>query len=48
MRLVCAASVDAMITNYPDRGKKIAEEYSNGKLTPELVQLLRNKEMAAL
>lgn len=48
MRLVCAARVDAMITNYPDRGKKIAEEYSNGKLTPELVQLLRNKEMAAL
>ena len=27
MRLVCAARVDAMITNYPDRGKKIAEEY---------------------
>lgn len=48
MRLVCAARADAMITNYPDRGKKIAEEYSDGKLTPELVKLLRHKEMAAL
>lgn len=48
MRLVCAARADAMITNYPDRGKKIAEEYSDGKLTPELVKLLKHKEMAAL
>lgn len=29
-------------------GKKIAEEYSDGKLTPELVKLLKHKEMAAL
>ena len=48
MRLVCAARADAMITNYPGRGKKIAEEYSDGKLTPELVKLLKHKEMAAL
>lgn len=48
MRLVCAARADAMITNYPDRGKKIAEEYSDGKLTPELVKLLKHKEMAAV
>ena len=30
------------------KGKKIAEEYSDGKLTPELVKLLKHKEMAAL
>lgn len=47
MRLVCAARADAMITNYPPR-QKIAEEYSDGKLTPELVKLLKHKEMAAL
>ncbi len=38
------ASVDAMITNYPDLGKKIAAEYWNGTLEPELVRALRTKE----
>lgn len=29
MRFVCEQKIDAMITNYPDRGKRIAAEYSH-------------------
>lgn len=44
MRMVCEMQVDAMITNYPDLGKKIAAEYTDGKLQPELVLALQEKE----
>lgn len=44
MRMVCERQVDALITNYPDRGKAIAAEYDGGKLMPELVRLLRERE----
>lgn len=47
MRSVCEKQVDAMITNYPDLGKKIAAEYSNGKLMPELVRAMRDKGMVS-
>lgn len=46
MRMVCEAQVDAMITNYPDMGKKIAEEYCDGKLMPELVRAIRERGQA--
>lgn len=44
MRLVCEQQVDAMITNYPDRGRRVAAEYIDGKLTPELVRVIKNRE----
>ena len=44
MRMVCEQQVDAMITNYPDRGKEIAAEYIDGKLTHELVRVIHNQE----
>lgn len=44
MRMVCELQVDAMITNYPDRGKEIAAEYIDGKLTHELVRVIHNQE----
>lgn len=44
MRGVCELQVDAMITNYPDLGKKVAAEYHCGTLEPELVRALRMKE----
>lgn len=46
MRMVCEAQVDAMITNYPDMGKKIAEEYCDGKLMPELVRAIQERGQA--
>ena len=45
MRAVCELRADAMITNYPDLGKKIASEYRNGSLEPELVRVIRKKEV---
>ena len=48
MRMVCEQRVDAMITNYPDLGKQIASEYTDGKIQPELVRAIRDKGMAAL
>lgn len=47
MRIVCEHQADAMITNYPDLGKKIALEYRNGSLEPELVRVIRGKEVLA-
>ena len=44
MRMVCELQVDAMITNYPDRGKEIAAEYIDGKLTHELVRVIQNQK----
>ena len=35
MRMVCEFQVDAMITNYPDRGKAISAEYNGGKRMPQ-------------
>lgn len=46
MRLVCEQKADAMITDYPDIAKQIAEEYMDGKLMPELVRTLTGKGMA--
>lgn len=43
MRMVCEQRVDAMITDYPDLGKQIAAEYSEGKLQPELVRAVRER-----
>ncbi|MGN0142884.1 MAG: glycerophosphodiester phosphodiesterase [Roseburia sp.] len=42
MRRVCERQVDAMITNYPDLGKKIVQEYENGELVPELVRAVKD------
>lgn len=47
MRMVCEMQVDAMITDYPDLGRKIAKEYMDGKLTPELVLEIRDRELRA-
>lgn len=44
MRRVCEMQVNAMITNYPDRGLKIAKEYTNGTLMPELVRKIRDRK----
>ena len=35
--------VDAMITNYPDVGRRIAAEYLDGTLTPELVRVIKKQ-----
>lgn len=43
MRSVCEQQVDAMITNYPDLGKRIAGEYCDGTLMPELVQVMKDR-----
>lgn len=43
MRMVCEMQVDAMITNYPDTGRRIAAEYEDGKLTPELVRVIKKQ-----
>jgi glycerophosphoryl diester phosphodiesterase len=32
-----------MITNYPDTGRRIAAEYEDGKLTPELVRVIKKQ-----
>lgn len=46
MRMVCEQKVDAMITDYPDLGKQIAAEYTNGKLQPEIVRAIRDRGLA--
>ena len=46
MRLVCEQKADAMITDYPNVAKQIAEEYMDGKLMSELVRTLASKGMA--
>lgn len=43
MRMVCEMQVDAMITNYPDVGRRIAAEYLDGTLTPELVRVIKKQ-----
>ena len=43
MRTFCEAGVDAIITNYPDIAKSVTEEYSYGKLQPELVRKVLNQ-----
>ena len=43
MRMVCEMQVDAMITNYPDVGRRIAAEYRDGTLTPELVRVIKKQ-----
>ena len=43
MREFCEAGVDAIITNYPDIAKSVTEEYSYGKLQPELVRKVLNQ-----
>ena len=43
MRTFCEAGVDAIITNYPDIAKSVTEEYSYGKLLPELVRKVLNQ-----
>lgn len=48
MRMVCEWQADAMITNYPDRGKRIAEEYRNGKLMPEFVRRMEKIQVKGL
>ena len=40
---VCEMQVDAMITNYPDVGRRIAAEYLDGTLTPELVRVIKKQ-----
>lgn len=45
MRKVCEMQVDAMITDYPDLGKRIAREYRNGELEPELVRVLKESSL---
>ena len=40
MRLLCENHVDAMITNDPKLARKVADEYEDGKLIPELVREL--------
>ena len=30
MRICCRAGVNAMITNYPDKARKVAEEWEKG------------------
>ena len=42
MRMLCEMQVDAMITDDPALGRKIADEYVNGTLQPDLVQRLAN------
>ena len=43
MHMVCEMQVDAMITNYPDVGRRIAAEYLDGTLTPELVRVIKKQ-----
>ena len=43
MRMVCEMQVDAMITNYPDVGRRIAAEYLDGTLTPELARVIKKQ-----
>lgn len=38
MRMLCENQIEAMITNYPDLGRKIADEYRNGMIMPELAR----------
>lgn len=44
MRMLCERQIDAMITNDPALGRKIADEYSYGEMLPELVQVIRNQK----
>lgn len=46
MRMLCENQVEAMITNYPDRGIEIAKEYRNGKILPELIRVLEREKAA--
>lgn len=46
MRYVLEQKVDAMITNYPDRGRVLTEQYYDGKLEPELVLAIKAKGIA--
>lgn len=43
MRRACEMRADAMITNYPDLGKKIAAQYLDGTLMPELVRAIKER-----
>lgn len=44
MRFLCERQIHAMITNDPALGRKIADEYCNGVMIPELVQKICNSE----
>lgn len=44
MRELCEWQIDAMITNDPVLGRKIADEYRDGKILPELVRKLERNE----
>ena len=43
MRTFCEAGVDAIITNYPYIAKSVTDDYSYGKLQPELVRKVLNQ-----
>ncbi len=43
MRMLCENRVEAMITNYPDLGRQIADEYRDGQILPELVRKIERK-----